>query len=451
MAEPRGKDLDLDIDSALEAALRPAANQGADLSLKRQWDDDLEAQLEAALSGFDPGSMEPSRGGPRTRSADRAHVPRGAVGQEATPGPRTGKVIKVRGNHVFVDLGGKSEGVVPAEQFGADLPEPGSMIEVVVERFDPAEGLLKLSRKGAAVEANWENLRKGLIVEARVSKVIKGGLEVLVNGIRGFLPIGQIDINRVEDAAVYLNERFPVLVTEANAREKNLVVSRRELLERARAEIRDKTWAELEEGQTRTGTVRSVKAFGAFVDLGGVDGLVPVGEMSWARIGDPSELVKTGQEVQVKVLRLDRDAQKVTLGLKQLMTSPWDTIDDRILAGQTINGKITRLMEFGAFVELEPGIEGLIHVSELGPKRVYRVKDFVQPGQEVSVRVLKIDPDARKISLSLKPGPAAPVAEPEDDGTPDEPPTPKPERKIPLRGGLGDHDPDPFRIGKPRP
>lgn len=450
MAEPRGKDLDKDIDSALDAALRPAANQGADLSLKRQWDDDLEAELEAALSGFDPKSMEIQRGGPRTRAADRAHVPKGAVGQEATPGARLGKVIKVRGNNIFVDLGGKSEGIIPAEQFGSDIPEPGSMIEVVVERFDPAEGLLRLSRKGAAVDASWENLRKGLIVEARVSKVIKGGLEVLVNGIRGFLPIGQIDINRVEDAAVYMNERFPVLVTEANSREKNLVVSRRELLERQRAEIREKTWAELEEGQTRTGTVRSVKPFGAFVDLGGVDGLVPIGEMSWARISDPTEMVKTGQEVQVKVLRLDRDAQKVTLGLKQLMTSPWDTIDDRILNGQTVTGKVTRLMEFGAFVELEPGIEGLIHVTELGPKRVFRVKDVVQPGQEVSVRVLKIDPDARKISLSLKPGPVAPTPESDDEG-PDEPAKPKPERKIPLRGGLGDGDKDPFTPRKNKP
>src|SRR5262249_20613157 len=155
---------------------------------------------------------------------------------------------------IFVDLGGKSEGIIPTAQFEDGLPEPGTMIEVVVDRFDPAEGLLRLSRKGAAVEANWENLRKGLIVEARVSKVIKGGLEVQVNGIRGFLPIGQIDINRVEDAAVYMNERFPVLVTEVNAREKNLVVSRRELLERIRAELREKTWSAIEEGQVREGT-----------------------------------------------------------------------------------------------------------------------------------------------------------------------------------------------------
>jgi small subunit ribosomal protein S1 len=448
MADPSVRRIDEEtkINEALDAALK-AAQKPADLSLKRQWDDELEAKLEAALQGFDPQSLEFARTGPRTRADDRAHVPKGGVGQEETPGPRQGKVIRVRGDQIFVDLGGKSEGIIPTAQFEDGLPEPGSMIEVVVDRFDPAEGLLRLSRKGAAVEANWENLRKGLIVEARVSKVIKGGLEVQVNGIRGFLPIGQIDINRVEDAAVYMNERFPVLVTEVNAREKNLVVSRRELLERVRAELREKTWSAIEEGQVREGTVRSIKPFGAFIDLGGVDGLLPIGEMSWARVSDPATLLKSGQAVQVKILRIDREKQKVTLGLKQLMASPWDDIEDRFVAGLTVTGKVTRLMEFGAFVELEPGVEGLIHISELGPKRVFRVKDIVEPGQEVQVRILKVDPDSQKISLSLKPGPVAPAPEPEDEG-PDEPAAPKPERKVPLKGGLGDRDADPFQPRK---
>jgi small subunit ribosomal protein S1 len=354
-----------------------------------------------------------------------------------------GKVIRIRGKSVFIDLGAKSEGVIPVEQFGEEPPSPGAMIEVVVDRFDPKEGLLLLSRKGAAVEANWENLRKGLIVEARVTKVIKGGVEVLVNGIRGFLPISQIDLNRVEDASVYLNERFPVIVTEANPRERNLVVSRRELLERERAEKREKTWAELEEGQVRTGVVRSLKPFGAFVDVGGVDGLIPVGEMSWARVGDPAEILKIGQEVEVKVLRLDREAGKVTLGLKQLMASPWDDVEDKYLPGQTVPGKVTRLMDFGAFVELEPGIEGLIHISELGAKRVFRVSDYVQPGQDVEVRILKIEPEAKRISLSLRPLPVEAPKEPEDE-EPESPPPAKPPRKVPLKGGLGDQDPDPF-------
>lgn len=432
------------IDAAMEAAMNAPKKAPEGVSLKRQWDDDLEQELEAALAGFDPTSMEVARGGgPRTRAADRAHVEKGGVGQEDAGGAKLGKVIGVRGKSVFVDLAAKSEGVIPVEQFGDQLPNPGDMIEVVVDRFDPTEGLLLLSRKGSAVEANWENLRKGLVVEARVSKVNKGGLEVLVNGIRAFLPIGQIDLNRVEDAATYLNQRFNVLVTEVNAREKNLVVSRRELLERERAEMREQTWAELEEGQVRIGVVRSLKPFGAFVDVGGVDGLVPVGEMSWARIKDPAELLKTGQQVEVKVLRIDRDAQKVTLGLKQMVASPWDDIEDRYARGTTVKGTVTRLMDFGAFVELEPGIEGLVHITELGPKKVFRVKDVVQPGQEVEVRILKIDADAEKISLSLRPLPVQAVAEPEPEED-EAAATPKPARKVPLKGGLGDGDPDPF-------
>ena len=318
------------------------------------------------------------------------------------------------------------------------------MIEVRVDHFDTAEGLLILSLKGAAVEANWENLKKGLIVEARVTKVNKGGLDVEVDGIRGFLPIGQIDINRVEDASIYVTHKFNVVVTEVNAREKNLVVSRRDLLEQERAESREKTWKELEEGQIRSGVIRSVKDFGAFVDLGGVDGLLHIGDMSWTRLKDVGDTVKPGQQVEVKILKIDRTTQKVSLGLKQLTPSPWDLVEDKYERGQSYKGRVTRLMDFGAFVELEPGIEGLVHISELSPSRVRRVSDIVKPEQEVEVRILKIEPELKKISLSLKPLPNAapePIEEEEDDETPL---PPKPERKIPLKGGGGNSDPNPF-------
>ncbi|MBV8076356.1 MAG: S1 RNA-binding domain-containing protein [Planctomycetaceae bacterium] len=432
------------INDALDAATSQAPRRPSqDVPLKRQWDADLDAQLEAAMAGFDPSRFDVAT--PRTRAADRKHVPKGQRGQEATPGSRTGKVISVRGKSVFIDLGAKSEGVVPVEQFQGELPKPGDVIEVVVDRFDADEGLLILSLKGAAVEATWENLRKGLIVEARVTKTNKGGLEVVVDGIRGFLPIGQIDLARVDDASVYVNQRLRVIVTEANPREKNLVVSRRELLERERAEQREKTWATLEEGQIRPGVVRSLKPYGAFVDLGGVDGLLPVSEISWARIGDPAEVVKVGQEVQVKVLRIDRASSKVSLGLKQLTPSPWDRVEEKYARGMTVKGKVTRLMDFGAFVELEPGIEGLVHISELSPHRVRRVVDTVKPEQEVEVRILKIEPEAKKISLSLRPLPVA-AAPAEDEADTDEPlAPPKPARKVPLKGGLGDHDPDPLK------
>ena len=380
--------------------------------------------------------------GHRKRPADRAQVDQRDRGQEARKGLRKGKVIVARGRSLFVDLGGKSEGVIPLDQFEGEIPAPGSEIEVIVDHFDASEGIQHLRLKGTAVDATWENLRKGVMVEARVTKVIKGGVEVDVDGIRGFMPISQIDLGRVEDAASYVNQKFKALVTEANEREKNLVVSRRELLEQERAEQREKTWASLEEGQVREGTVRSVKDFGAFVDLGGVDGLLPIGEMSWSRVQKVEDLVKTGDKVQVKVIKIDPVARKLTLGLKQLTPSPWETVEQKYPRGLMIKGKVTKLMEFGAFVELEPGIEGLIHITELSPNRVRRVADIVQPGQEVEVRILKVEPEVKRIALSLLPakGKEAPVEEDDEDDADETPPAPKPERKVPLKGGLGDRD-----------
>ncbi len=440
------RDVDDEIDRAMASAMgRSAARGESEVSFKRQRDASIEAELEAMMEGFDASMFDVSTPG-RTRAADRAHVPKPGVGQEERPGVQNAKVVGIRGKDVFLDLGAKSEGVVPLEQFGEHPPSKGEIIEVVFDRYLAEEGLQLFSRKGAAVEANWNNLRKDLIVEGRVTKAIKGGIEVDVNGIRGFMPISQIDLNRVDDVTPYLNQRLRAIVTEANPRERNLVVSRRALLEKEREEQREKTWAELEEGQVRTGVVRSIKPFGAFVDLGGVDGLIPVQEMSWGRVADPSEIVKIGQEVEVKVLRIDRQTNKLTLGLRQLVASPWDDIEDRYARGSTVRGKVTRLMDFGAFVELEPGVEGLIHITELGPKKVWRVKDVVQPGQEVDVRILKIEPESQRISLSLRPLASTPVKpeEPEEEEEP-APPAPKPERKVPLKGGLGDRDPNPLK------
>ncbi len=436
------------IDESIDAALGAVTARGGgdvgnvDLPLKRQWDSGLEAELEAALAGFDPAAAagESRRTGKpgKTASTDREK------GQESRPGLRTGKVIGVRGKSIFVDLGGKSEGVLPIDQYEGDLPLPGATIEVVVDRFDPAEGIQLLRRKGSAIDADWETLRKGVIVEARVTKSVKGGLEVDVDGIRGFLPISQIDLTRVDDATSYINQKFKAVVTECNQREKNLVVSRRELLEQERAELREKTWATLEEGQVHDGIVRSIKGFGAFVDISGVDGLLPVGEMSWGRVSKVEDLIKTGDQVKVKVLKIDRVTRKLTLGLKQLTPSPWASVALKYHRGTQVPGKVTKIMEFGAFVELEPGIEGLIHVSELSPNRVRRVADVVKVDQEVEVRILKVEPEERRISLSLKPSPKAALpAEKEDE--PDEaddatPAAPRPEPKIPLKGGLGDRE-----------
>ncbi|HMF37798.1 MAG TPA: S1 RNA-binding domain-containing protein [Isosphaeraceae bacterium] len=435
-----GSHQDAALGDALEKVMANArAEVPPEVPLKRQWDAELEAEMEAALTGFDPKTFDVARERPKT--TDRAQGAGRDRGQEARKGTSIGTVICVRGRSLFVDLGGKSEGVIPLDQFEGEIPAPGAQIEVIVDHFDISEGIQHLRLKGAAIEASWENLRKGVIVEARGTKVIKGGLEVDVDGIRGFMPISQIDLSRVEDATAYVNQKFKAIVTEANQREKNLVVSRRDLLEQERAEQREQTWASLEEGQVREGTVRSIKDFGAFVDLGGVDGLLPIGEMSWSRIQKVDDLVKTGDKVQVKVIKIDPVARKLTLGLKQLTPSPWEKAESNYPRGLMITGKVTKLMEFGAFVELEPGIEGLIHITELSPTRVRRVTDIIQAGQEVEVRILKVEPGLKRIAVSLLPAKDKKTAAADDDEEEHETPTaPKPERKIPLKGGLGDKD-----------
>jgi small subunit ribosomal protein S1 len=387
---------------------------------------DLERDLQEALGGADIKQLY--------AEGSRARAKPG----QPEPGPRKGRVLSIRGKDVFVDVGGRIQGVMPLQQFGDEPPAIGSEIEVHIEGYDP-DGLLILARQGAAVEADWSSVTAGMIVEARVTATNKGGLSVEVNGIRGFMPISQIEMFRIEDLNPYVNQRMLCLVTEVDRQERNLVVSRRALLEKERDEKRDKLWIEIAEGQIREGIVRSIKPFGAFVDLGGADGLLPVGELSWTRVKDPSEVVQPGQKVRVVVLRLDRDARKITLGLRQLSASPWDEANTNYPPGSTARGKVTKLMDFGAFVELEPGIEGLVHVSELAPQRINRVSDVVKVDQEVTVKVLNVDVPNRKMSLSIKAALNAP--EPtaaEVDETEEETPAPPPRKPtVPLRGGLG--------------
>jgi small subunit ribosomal protein S1 len=298
------------------------------------------------------------------------------------------------------------------------------------------------SREGQAENVDWSSVAEGQIVEARVTGTNKGGLEVQVNGIRGFMPISHLELFRVEDLQPYLNQRLNCLVTDVNPAEKNLIVSRRALLEKEREASREKLWAELAEGQVRTGIVRTVKEFGAFVDLGGVDGLVHISEMAWSRVDKADSVVQPGQSVQVQVLKIDPETKKVSLGLKQLQESPWSRLDVRYPPGELVAGKVTKLMDFGAFVELEPGIEGLVHISELAHQHVRRPSDVVKVGQDVQVRVLKVDQSMKRISLSLKAASAAPEPPPEaaaaaaEPAEPEKPRKPIPPRKTPLKGGL---------------
>jgi small subunit ribosomal protein S1 len=394
------------------------------------FDDELERQLQEAMGGLSDKDLY---GDPAEQQK------RGKPGEA---GPKKGKVFRIHGADVFIDLpGGRTQGVMPITQFPEGTPAIGTEVEVHIQGFDAANGVLLLAKKGSAVDADWGSVSVGMIVEARVIEVNKGGVSVDVNGIRGFMPISQIDLYRVESAEQFVNQRLRCLITEVDPSERNLVLSRRALLEKDREENREKLWAELAVGQIREGVVRSVRDFGAFVDLGGVDGLVHVSEMAWERVKDPNTVVQPGQKVKVIVLKIDPETRKVGLGLKQLTASPWDAASEKYPVGKVVAGKVSRLMDFGAFVELEPAVEGLIHISELAPQRVRRVIDVVQPGQEVQVMVLNVDKEQRRIGLSLKaalpkeaePEPAAEAAA-EEEEAPSKPPRP---RTTPLRGGIG--------------
>jgi len=404
-------------------------------------DDEIAGELEAALSGI---SEQELLGADSSKQA-RAQ----AAAAPAEAGRKQGRVISVHGKDVFIDVpGGRSQGVLPVEQFPDGPPAKGTLVEFSIEGYDQANGLLILTRRGAAVVADWSSIADGMVVEARVTATNKGGLEVDVNGIRGFMPVSQIDLYRVENPEQFVNQRLLCMVTDVNQAERNLVVSRRALLEKEREENRERLWQELAEGQVREGVVRSVREFGAFVDLGGVDGLVHVSEMSWSRVQDPTQILQPGQTVKVAVLKVDREKRKLSLGLKQLQPSPWDNIEQKYPLSHVVKARITKLMEFGAFAELEPGVEGLIPISELSPQRVRRVADIVQPGQEVQVLVLRVDPEQHKIALSLKAALAEEKEEEEETGEPEVPTKPIKPRTTPLRGGVGD---SPFTFSMEEP
>ena len=315
-------------------------------------------------------------------------------------------------------------------------------VRVRVVRFNREDGLYELTRPGAAADVgDWSELEEGMIVEAKVTGHNTGGLECEVNRIRGFIPVSQIALYRVEDLAQFVDEKFTCLVTEANPERRNLVLSRRAMLEREKEEARQSLLASLEPGQVREGVVRKLVDFGAFVDLGGVDGLLHVSQLAWSRVNHPSEVLHEGQTIEVKIQSVDRTTNRISLGYRDMLENPWNDAEMKYPVNTPVRGKVSKLMEFGAFVELEPGVEGLIHISELSHKRVWRASDIVNEGEEVEVLVLSVDAEAQRISLSMKgliPEPK-PAEKEESSGSDEPPPAPKPRKKPsqPLKGGLG--------------
>lgn len=412
-------------------------------------DAETQSEIDEAMAALGFGGEEPStakKGQPRKSSAtssQHAHdiTPVGGVAKPAVRGPRvvqagrehrTGKVISVGPSDIFFEFGPKELGVAQRVNWPDDaLPVVGTEVEVVIDRYEAAESLFICSRPGAVVKAAWENLELGQTIEGKVVGVNKGGLEIEVAGHRAFMPASQVSLDRIPDLSVMIGEKLTCQVSQLDKRGKgNIVLSRRDLLAAERKERAGKLKDTLKEGDTLDGTVRKIMEFGAFVDVGGVDGLVHISDLSYDRVGFGSQAItkhlKEGQVIKVKVLKIewnDEDPKKsrISLGVKQLAADPFSTAVDEIKEGAEIGGRITRLADFGAFVELAPGVEGLVHVSEIAHKRIGHPKDVLKETEIVRCKVLKIDPANRKISLSIKAlieAPAAPAGRGGKDRTP---------------------------------
>jgi len=324
----------------------------------------------------------------------------------------TGKVVKLEHDEVLLDIGFKSEGVIPARELSirkdvdpSTIVNLGDEIEVLVLQKEDKEGRLILSKKRAEYERAWnrveEKFNAGENVEGEVIEVVKGGL-ILDIGLRGFLPASLVDLRRVKDLTAYMGTRIEARVIEMDRNRNNVVLSRRVVLEEARKAERTEILSKLQKGMRLKGTVSSIVDFGAFVDLGGIDGLIHISELSWNHVNHPSEVVKVGQEVEVEVLDVDLNRERISLGLKQTTEDPWRTLVKSYTPASIVEGTVTKLVTFGAFVDLGDGIEGLVHISEMAKQHVDTPAQVCSVGDKVQVKVMDIDLDRRRISLSMK-------------------------------------------------
>ena len=323
-----------------------------------------------------------------------------------------GTVVRVDKDEVLVDIGYKSEGVIPVAELSirrsvnpADEVELGEEVDALVLTKEDAEGRLILSKKRARFELAWKAIEAasetGEPVTGRVIEVVKGGL-ILDLGVRGFLPASLVDIRRVQDLDEFMGKELRCKVIELNRSRNNVVLSRRAVLEEERKDQRQRILDRLNPGDVVEGTISNIVDFGAFVDLDGIDGLIHISELSWSHVNHPSELLEIGQEVRVKVLDIDRDRQRISLGLKQTQTDPWQQVIDTYDQGDVVKGRVTKVVTFGAFVEILPGVEGLVHISELASHHVENPREVVSQGEEVRAKIIEMDADRRRLSLSLK-------------------------------------------------
>lgn len=319
-----------------------------------------------------------------------------------------GRVAEVRSNEVLVDIGYKSEGAVSREEF-QDMPEikPGDEVEVLLEQLEDEDGKVVLSKTKAEQQRMWDNVlsssSEGSVLEGEIKSRIKGGMIVDIGGVKGFLPGSQIDVMPVRNMDDYMGKRFEFKVMKIDRDRRNIVLSRRDLIEQRRREKKRQLMSEIKIGQLRAGVVKNITDFGAFIDLGGLDGLLHITDMSWGRVSHPSKVVKVGDNIEVMILDIDFEKERVSLGLKQKLANPWDNIEQKYPAGTRIHGKVVNLVPYGAFIEIEAGVEGLVHVSEISwVQRVNRASDVLSLGQEVDAVVLNINSTDQKISLGIR-------------------------------------------------
>ena len=353
-------------------------------------DPSLEAEIEAALGQMSLGDVD---SGPATKPSQT----RGGRPQ------REGTVRQIRGDDVYVEFDPRTSGVCSITAFD-NPPALGSRHTFTIERREVDDGMLILSRKGAISKAKWNDIAKGQVIEAMCTGSNKGGLEMDVSGHKAFMPAGQVDLRHVADLSDFHGKKLPCQVMELDRQRERMILSRKSVLHEQRKEQAQQLLGTLEKGQTFDGVVTSVQQYGVFIDIGGLDGLVHVSDMSWDRVKSPGDLVKEGDAVRVQVLKVDMgaDPPRIGLGMKQLVTDPFSAASSTLSEGAVVTGTVTRLAAFGAFVKIADGIEGLVHISELAHKRVSRPNQVVREGEVVEVKILSIDADKQRVSLSIK-------------------------------------------------
>ena len=392
---------------------------GGHLEVAASAADDSLADDRPDAAASDPNAPEPStatEGGgeesPETQPSKMAQYDETFVTLE--PGQIvTGRVVQVGADEVMVDVGYKSEGRIPLHELGlksgqtpADAVSVGDEIAVYVLKVEDQEGNVLLSKRRADARAAWERLEaakeSGAVIEAPVTERVKGGLLVDV-GVRGFVPASHVARNYVEDLEKYVGETLRLKVIELDRQRNNVVLSHKEVLEEEYEAAKRAAFSTLKEGSITSGVVRRITDFGAFVDIGGgVEGLLHVSEMAWSRVRHPSDVLSEGQEINVMVLKVDPESERISLSLKETLPDPWLTVSERYKVGETVKGVVTRVVDFGAFVKLEDGIEGLVHVSQLADHHVEKPEEVVKPDQEVEVRIVSLDEQRRRIGLSMR-------------------------------------------------